>query len=57
VYTPGAVVVGVVPTYGITANPQKQDQTGVRYFFTDQSGVIRQNVGGAASNTSTPISN
>ena len=56
-YTPGAAVNGVVPTYTLNANPQKQDQTGIRYFFTDQSGVIRQNVGGAATVTSTPISN
>lgn len=55
-YTPGAAQNGVIPTYTTNANPQKQDQTGTRYFFSDQSGVIRQNVGGAASATSTPIS-
>ena len=56
-YTAGAAVNNVVPTYTITGNPQSANVTGIRYFFTDQSGVIRQNVGGAANATSTPISN
>ena len=55
-YTAGAAVGGVVPTYTLLADPQTQDQTGVRHFFTDQSGVIRQAIGAAASATSTPIS-
>jgi type IV pilus assembly protein PilA len=55
-YAHDAAVNGVVPAYSFTANPTKQDQTGIRYFYTDQSGVIRQAIGGAATNTSTPIS-
>jgi len=41
--------------YTITAAPQVVNQTGVRYFFTDQSGVIRANAAGAATSSSTPI--
>jgi prepilin-type N-terminal cleavage/methylation domain-containing protein len=56
VYTAGAAdPSGVIPTYGVAANPIASNQTGTRYFFTDQSGVIRQNVGGPADATSTPI--
>ena len=42
-------------TYTITASPLQLNGTGVRYFFTDNSGVIRANQGAAATNTSTPI--
>ncbi len=57
VYTPGAPDAdGVITTYTINANPAAQDQTGVRYFFTDDSGVIRFTVGGAAGANDTPIS-
>jgi prepilin-type N-terminal cleavage/methylation domain-containing protein len=55
-YTGGTAVGGVIPTYGVNADPNVRDQTGTRSFFTDQSGVIRQNVGGPADATGTPIS-
>jgi type IV pilus assembly protein PilA len=42
-------------TYTIVAQPIVNQQTGSRFFFTDQSGVIRANVGAAADITSTPI--
>ena len=48
---------GVVQTYTITANPTKQDTPGIRYFFSNQSAVIRQAVGAAATAASTPIGN
>jgi type IV pilus assembly protein PilA len=48
---------GVVQSYTTTAQPATANVSGVRYFFSDQSAVIRQNVGGAATNTSTPIGN
>ena len=48
---------GVVQTYTINANPTKQDTTGIRYFFSNQSAVIRQAVGAAATAASTPIGN
>ena len=54
-YTAGAASNGVISQYSITAQPQSSS-TGQRYFFTDQSGVIRQTTNGsAATATSTPI--
>jgi type IV pilus assembly protein PilA len=43
-------------SYTITAAPTTSGVTGQRGFFTDQSGVIRANSGGAATVASTPIS-
>jgi type IV pilus assembly protein PilA len=48
-YTP------VAGSYSLQAGPAALNSTGVRYFFTDQSAVIRANAGSAASNTSSPI--
>jgi type IV pilus assembly protein PilA len=42
-------------TYSVAASPVSTS-TGQRYFYTDQSGVIRANVAGAATSASTPIS-
>jgi type IV pilus assembly protein PilA len=42
--------------YTLTAAPTTVNVTGQRYFFTDQSGVIRANTAGAATSASTPIS-
>ena len=42
--------------YSIAAQPITPGTTGQRYFYTDQSGVIRANASGAATSTSTPIS-
>ena len=54
-YGAATAVNGVVSQYTITAQPQSAS-TGQRYFFTDQSGVIRQTTNGtAATATSTPI--
>jgi prepilin-type N-terminal cleavage/methylation domain-containing protein len=41
-------------TFSFTANPSSTS-TGTRYFFVDQTGVIRYATGGAASATSDPI--
>jgi len=41
--------------YTLTASPSTVNVTGQRYFFTDQSGVIRANTAGAATVASTPI--
>jgi len=43
-------------SYSITASPVTVNVTGQRYFYTDQSGVIRANTAGAATSGSTPIS-
>ncbi len=54
-YTAGTASNGIISQYSINAGPQSSS-TGQRYFFTDQSGVIRQTTNGsAASSSSTPI--
>jgi prepilin-type N-terminal cleavage/methylation domain-containing protein len=46
---------GFVGSYTINANPVTPGQTGGRYFYTDQSGVIRYAIGNPASVTDTPV--
>jgi len=46
---------GHVLSYSIAAVPIQPGTTGQRYFFTDQSGVIRANATGVASLSSTPL--
>jgi type IV pilus assembly protein PilA len=41
--------------YTINAQPSEVGTTGQRYFYTDQTGVIRFNPTGAASATSSPL--
>jgi hypothetical protein len=54
-YTAGTASNGIISQYSINAGPQSSS-TGQRYFFTDQSGVIRATTNGtAASSSSTPI--
>jgi hypothetical protein len=48
-YTPA------VGTYGLLASPGTVNSTGVRFFFTDQTLVIRANAGSAATSASAPI--
>jgi prepilin-type N-terminal cleavage/methylation domain-containing protein len=57
IYTVGATDAnGNVLTYGIAAQPVSVGSTGQRFFYTDQSGVIRSNNIGIADANSTPIS-
>ena len=56
VYTSSTAISSVVPAYAIQANPLTWGQTGTRYFFTDQSGVIRFNLSAVATVSDTPIS-
>jgi prepilin-type N-terminal cleavage/methylation domain-containing protein len=42
--------------YSITASPVNQGVTGQRYFFTDQSGVIRVNLSTTATSGDNPLS-
>jgi type IV pilus assembly protein PilA len=42
-------------SYSFTAVPITINQTGLREFYTDQSGVIRFNVGATADASSTPL--
>jgi prepilin-type N-terminal cleavage/methylation domain-containing protein len=54
-YVAGTAAGGVVPTYALNAGPISPGQTGQRYFFTDQSGVIRFNVSAAATVSDSPL--
>jgi hypothetical protein len=46
---------GHVKAYGIHADPIKPGNTGQNHYFTDQTGVIRQERNGPASEQSPPI--
>jgi hypothetical protein len=39
----------------VLSAPQNPQVTGVRGFYTDQSGVIRADTSGTASSTSSPL--
>ena len=55
-YTPGAAdSSGVINSFQINSNPISPGITGNRYFYTDESGVIRQNTSTLASVSDTPI--
>lgn len=54
-YTAGTVAGGVISVYSLTAAPIVPGQTGQRYFFTDQSAVIRFNVTAAATVSDSPL--
>ena len=53
-YKPGAKVNGTIRSYTITAAPEKPEKTG-RWFFSDESGKIRYNIGGPADGNSPPL--
>jgi prepilin-type N-terminal cleavage/methylation domain-containing protein len=54
-YSPGpSDSTGRINTYGFTAVPLTSS-TGTNYYYTDQSGVIRQNSTTTASSTDSPI--
>ncbi len=56
-WTPGtADTNGNKLNYSITAQPISPGTTGQRYFYTDQSGVIRGSQGTPANASSTPLS-
>ena len=54
-YTAGAAAGGVVSTYTNSGLPVTAGTTGQRGFFTDQSGVIRYAISGAATVSSSPL--
>ena len=41
--------------FTINADPLNAGSTGTRYFFSDESGVIRYNTAGTANNSSSPL--
>jgi len=55
-YTPAATdTSGRINLYGITATPISVGTTGTNYYYTDQSGVIRQNSTTVAGSTDSPL--
>jgi len=55
-YTAGATdPSGRVDTYNITATPLTVGTTGTNYYYTDMSGVIRQNSTAVAASTDSPL--
>jgi Xaa-Pro aminopeptidase len=54
-YSPSVSMGGLAVTYTIQANPVSPGQSGGRYFFTDQSGVIRSNPSQPAAKTDPPV--
>jgi type IV pilus assembly protein PilA len=54
-YVPATPVQGRIDTYTVTASPSTPGTTGSNFYFTDMSGVIRQNTTGTASAADSPI--
>jgi type IV pilus assembly protein PilA len=54
-YTASAAVNNETPGYTITADPVTEGTTGLNYYFTDESNVIRQNTSATASASDSPI--
>ncbi|HEV8383477.1 MAG TPA: prepilin-type N-terminal cleavage/methylation domain-containing protein [Candidatus Acidoferrales bacterium] len=54
-YVPSAAVGGIIYNYTLNADPSVPGTTGQRYFFTDQSGVIRSNPAAKATAADSPI--
>ncbi len=54
-YTAGNAANNVIPTYSLNASPITPGQTGTRYFYTDESGVIRYNLSQIASASDQPL--
>ncbi len=46
---------GSANNFTITGAPLTAGSTGTRYFFSDESGVIRYSTGAAANNSSSPL--
>ncbi len=46
---------GAANTFEVTAGPVAYGSTGTRYFFSDESGVIRYDTGAAATVASSPL--
>jgi Xaa-Pro aminopeptidase len=54
-YSPSLSSGGMAVTYTIQANPASPGRTGVRYFFADQSGIIRSNPSRPATKADPPV--
>ena len=54
-YAPAPAAAGIIYAYALNADPVTPGTTGQRYFFTDQSGVIRFSTTAKAVVTDQPI--
>ena len=54
-YTAGTAIGGRIETYTLTASPTTVGTTGTNFYFTDQSGVIRQNSTTTATASDSPL--
>ena len=54
-YTPAAAVNGRINQYGISASPITIGTTGTNGYFSNESGVIRQDSSGTATVASSPM--
>jgi hypothetical protein len=54
-YVAAAPSNGVIFSYTVTASPTNPGSTGMRYFYSDPTGVIRQNTTTTAGPTDPPI--
>ncbi len=54
-YSPGTLNNNKIDTYSFTAAPISPGTTGTNYYYTDQSGVIRQNSTAAAGSSDSPL--
>ena len=53
--TTGTDMSGKIDVYSITATPVSVGTTGTNFYYTDQSGVIRQNSTAVAGSTDSPL--
>ena len=53
--TGGTDASGKTNTYSLTATPISVGTTGTNFYYTDQSGVIRQNSTAVAASTDSPL--
>lgn len=54
-HIPSALATGTYNTCSLQASPAVPNSTGIRYFHTEPSGVIRLNVGAPAGPSSSPV--
>jgi type IV pilus assembly protein PilA len=54
-YEPGPSQDGAIISYEVHADPATPGATGQRYFFTDQTGIIRYSLRGQANSESPPL--
>jgi len=55
VYSATADATGRYSTYSVNANPTVPGTTGMNYYYSDQTGVIRQNSTRQASASDSPL--